>query len=393
VLAHKGQTVDADGTVTGPAPQTNTLGFRWTVVNSVLNPGRLRDVAGTEWRAKRAANEDAAERDVCQSQWALPAKPDAVDLSQLDYVEDHAPAPGKLRQGRLSRRHRVHRRRVRRRQATVPLGGDRLPRRRDAARRRLRPSSTSPRTTWPRRPAILCGLRDWRDDTSPRAGAGRRRGEAARRVIIDGGYKPVPVFQFVGRERRAVRRHQGLRRHPAPRGEYKRETGSKVVGDGEHYNLVQRPDGRQFLEVATDKWKSWLHARLKTPIDQPGAMTLFDPGIETGEHLSFAKHLTSEKQVEEFEPGQGTVTKWEAVSRQQPLARRFHARVRRRPRRRGAGGRVRNPAASAAEDREQHRPLRLDEPRKQTLVSLWPSTPPNSPTTRGPTSRRPPSTR
>jgi hypothetical protein len=50
---------------------------------------------------------------------------------------------------------------------------------------------------------------------------------------------------------------------------------------------------------------------LHTPLNKPGAMTLFDGN----NHLSFAKHLTAERQVEEFSPGEGTVIRWEAVSR------------------------------------------------------------------------------
>jgi hypothetical protein len=37
--------------------------------------------------------------------------------------------------------------------------------------------------------------------------------------------------------------------------------------------------------------------------------------FDSTDHLSFAKHLTAEKQVEEFVPREGTVVRWEAVSR------------------------------------------------------------------------------
>lgn len=94
-------------------------------------------------------------------------------------------------------------------------------------------------------------------------------------------------------------------------GSYKRTTGSKVIWTKEGYSFIEFEDGRSYLEVKVDYWKSWVHARLHTPTDQPGAMTLY----ESNDHLSFAKHLTAEKQVEEFVPREGTVTRWEAVSR------------------------------------------------------------------------------
>ena len=67
------------------------------------------------------------------------------------------------------------------------------------------------------------------------------------------------------------------------------------------------------LEVDADHWKSWVHQRLATPLDQRGAMTLFHaPAVE---HLSLAKHLTAETRTEEFVAGKGVVTRWERLKR------------------------------------------------------------------------------
>jgi hypothetical protein len=54
------------------------------------------------------------------------------------------------------------------------------------------------------------------------------------------------------------------------------------------------PGGRRYLEVNSDAWKSFFHARLKTPVDKPGAMTLYDPGIETG-HASEVRQARDER--------------------------------------------------------------------------------------------------
>ncbi|MBN1459790.1 MAG: hypothetical protein JXA57_09640, partial [Armatimonadetes bacterium] len=51
--------------------------------------------------------------------------------------------------------------------------------------------------------------------------------------------------------------------------------------------------------------------RLSGPVDTPGAMTFFH--AQPNEHLSFAKHLTAERQVEEFIALRGTVVRWEKV--------------------------------------------------------------------------------
>jgi hypothetical protein len=90
-----------------------------------------------------------------------------------------------------------------------------------------------------------------------------------------------------------------------------RDTGSKVMAVGEAVEFVRLVDGTVLAEVNGDYWKSWLHGRLRTPKNKPGAMT-FHQGTD---HLSIAKHFTAEKQVEEFVGGRGLVTRWEMVHR------------------------------------------------------------------------------
>ena len=58
---------------------------------------------------------------------------------------------------------------------------------------------------------------------------------------------------------------------------------------------------------------SFVHNQLQTPAGQPGGLTLYH--AQSTEHLSFAKHLTAEKRVEEFIAGKGLVSRWEAVHR------------------------------------------------------------------------------
>src|SRR5690349_3906368 len=63
-----------------------------------------------------------------------------------------------------------------------------------------------------------------------------------------------------------------------------------------------------------DQWKTWVHQRLSTPMDKPGAMTLYQAAPQ--EHLALAKHLTAERKTEEFVTGKGVVTKWERLRKQ-----------------------------------------------------------------------------
>jgi phage terminase large subunit GpA-like protein len=70
-LLHGDQAIDEDGRLVGDPPPTDTLGFRWSAVNSLfLLP---EDLAADEWRASRSADEDNAEREMRQFVWCLPA--------------------------------------------------------------------------------------------------------------------------------------------------------------------------------------------------------------------------------------------------------------------------------------------------------------------------------
>ena len=73
-------------------------------------------------------------------------------------------------------------------------------------------------------------------------------------------------------------------------------------------------ESQLLIEVDSDHWKTWVHQRLSTPLDKPGAMTLFH--AQPQEHLSLAKHLTAELKTEEFIAGKGVVTRWERIRRQ-----------------------------------------------------------------------------
>jgi phage terminase large subunit GpA-like protein len=138
-----------------------------------------------------------------------------------------------------------------------------------------------------------------------------------RQVWIDAGYMTHVVYAFC--------RESGKRFHPAVgRGAaqqrhqwYNRptHTGSvvKQIGEGYHANLLVS-ERVHLLEVDADHWKSWVHARLSTPLGKPGAMSLFQATPQ--EHLALARHLTAEAMTEEFIAGRGVVVRWDRVRRQ-----------------------------------------------------------------------------
>ncbi len=310
VLVHKGQEVADDGTIAGPMPDTDTLGFRWTVVNTILDTERLSLVGGVEWAAQRASDPDAAEKDVCQSQWALPSKPSKIDLSQLDHLAIMRRVLPKSRRGVCPDDTQC---------VTVACDVGKWLCHWTATA--WRPNATPhvfdygrlevPSADMSVEQAIITALRDWRDEVVNTGWpCGDKNIKAALRFVDCGDWQDT-ILAFIAESGEGWFGTKGFGLGQRRAGRVKRDTGSAVIGTGDKYNIVRLPGGAVIIEVNADHWKSWLHSRLHTPMNQPGAFTLFD----SLDHLSFAKHLTAEKQFEDFSPEDGTVIRWEAVSR------------------------------------------------------------------------------
>jgi hypothetical protein len=168
--------------------------------------------------------------------------------------------------------------------------------------------------------ALMVSLRELKDMFIEGWPVGEANGNRAQPMVvfIDSGYMAPVVYAFC--------RESGERLRPAVgRGasqQYGRERYNRPVqgggsvsamGDGWHANWL--PAERLHLfQADADYWKTWVHQRLSTPLDKPGAMTLFK--AQAVEHLSLAKHLTAETKTEEFIAGKGVITKWERVRRQ-----------------------------------------------------------------------------
>ena len=82
---HEGQIINGSGDLEGLAPQTDTLGFRWSAVNNLfLTAG---DLAADEWRASHSTDEDNAERELRQFVWCLPVLPSKLNQTTLEVNE------------------------------------------------------------------------------------------------------------------------------------------------------------------------------------------------------------------------------------------------------------------------------------------------------------------
>lgn len=317
-LLHRGQSINEDGKVEGEVPATDTLGFRWSAVNNLLvTPG---EIGAREWRASRSIDDENAEREMCQFVWALPAKKAALDDREIT-IEGLTAQIGPTGRG------------------IVPDKAEHLTLAVDVGKWFLHwvalawmPDATAIVVDYGviethaqaigEERGILAGLRQARDMANegwPKESAGKMKPDIA---LVDYGYKTEPVSEFI-LETEPRQGHAGVWRackgygagqnrdatYRAPK-----RRSDMVVRLGDHYHIARLKEPKLWLvESSADHWKSWLHERIRTPVGEPGSFLLFSATAQ--EHMSYAKHLTAERQVEEFSAAKGRYIKWEVIRR------------------------------------------------------------------------------
>lgn len=307
IALHRGQKIEA-GQLTGEAPKTNTLGFRWNAFNNLF--WDTADIAAGEWQASKAENEENAEKERLQFIWTKPHKPDI--------------------------------------NASVPIDAKNIIARAVSFRRGMIPPGTLYLT-------VGCDLGmycdhwvcvAWIDDgtchvvdhgtidvNSRTIGVERATVAALNdlqtlcefgwenvdhtrrrpdRVMIDSGYQTPEVYRFVNEI--ASSRYWAVDGRGEVQGRSKIYTHPSAKNDkhpliGENYHISIQPDRTMLMAIDSNEWKTWVHKRLTTPLGKPGAMTLFDGDVTV--HGVFAKHLTAERQVEQFIAGKGQKILWE----------------------------------------------------------------------------------
>ena len=313
-LVHAGQHIDAEGQTQGDPPQTDTLGFRWSGVNNLfLDAG---EIAADEWRASRTPDEENAEREMRQFVWCLPVSPSKWEHTSLMVSELTA------RTRRLAR-------------GVVPGDATHLTAAVDIGKYlthwvvvawstqatghvvdygRIEVASDSLGVEQ----AVLVSLREFRNmikDGWPIEGSTTVK--AVDQAWIDAGYMTEVVYAFCREALTPFRPAVGRGASQQHRQWYNRptQTNSLVKHLGEGFHISWLPAEKLHLvEVNADHWKTWVHARLSSPLVSAGSMTFFEAGPH--EHLSLAKHLTAETKTEEFVAGKGVVVKWERLRRQ-----------------------------------------------------------------------------
>lgn len=304
-LLHRGQNALADGTIVGMLPETMTLSVRFCATNNLLVP--MKRVAEEEWSAPRRTDPELAEKKLRQFYWAQPSEDEAITLSEIDVARV------------LARTIDLERGRVPADCLALTLGIDLGKWMHHWVAVAWRPGGTPhvadygvmdvPSANMGEELAILAALRKFRDEICavgwPVAGTAAGQTAGMMRpglALVDSGHWENSVVTFCRESGGMFLPSKGFGADQVGR---KRSRLSGEPG----YEPVLQPGGYSLIETNADHWKSFVHARLQTPVGQPGGLTLFHVAA-ANEHLSFAKHLTNEVKSETFVAGRGMVTKW-----------------------------------------------------------------------------------
>lgn len=308
VMIHKGQAVDSAGNVTGSLPETLTLGFRWSAAdNTFLTAG---DLALDEFRARRSENEESEDRRMCQFVWCVPVQ--AVRTDALDTSVDKLMArvnetprghvPGNalytaigLDIGKFTAHWTLYGATADGGGYIIDYGGVEVPSAALGVEKAVR--------------VALDAFRELCNDGWPGLD-GKTITPRAR--WIDSGWQTDVVYDFTRQyfhEGFLAVKGFGQSQNQSPYSQPDR-IGKKVklIGSGYHVTWLDQ-DGVWLACINADHWKTVLNDKVCMPQEEPGAITFF---AATGrEHMSFARHLRSERRVQEFIAGKGEITRWE----------------------------------------------------------------------------------
>jgi phage terminase large subunit GpA-like protein len=310
-LLHRGQTISGSE-ITGELPATQTLGFRWSAANNLLVP--LSRIAEREWKASRTVDEQNAEKEMCQFVWAMPYKSPEFEITAGNAIE------------LTKRMNGIPRGIVPDDAEFITVGIDIGMRLCHWTAIAWRPNASPhileygrlevPTDQFGLETALLTALRTFRDEADKNGWQGQGKQMIPTVRCVDAGWQDEIVSKFCEESGQGwfPTKGFGVSRMENYRGGEKKQTGARVTFTGEGYHGAALPGWRvPLIEVQSDYWKTWLHLRLQTPMNQAGSLTLHQ--AEKMDHLSFAKHLTAEKKVEEFVAGKGLVTRWEMLNR------------------------------------------------------------------------------
>lgn len=336
-LIYRGQSIDRYGHVTGALPDTDTLGFRWNAANNLFRDS-MDQVITDEFNAIFSENEEAEKRKLHQFVWALPTKPDVMDIVAL-------------KRDRIIKRQRDYPRGV------IPDDTYCVTFTVDVRKRQAHCTCIA----WMQNGTPHVVLYDVIDVPSQHMGVEQALNTTLHEIAdsmvepgfpvgdpdgdlyipdqcwIDAGWQGgnsegnYPVYDFIrSRQVDGTGEHdryrpfigRGAGQQYAVRYNKPKQTGSIVRYIGQEYHISRLQHYPVHLvEGNADFWKMWAMERMAVPVSNDviarneippaGAFTLYRDSPHA--HMAYVNQLLAEKPVTEYIPGKGEVTRMERI--------------------------------------------------------------------------------
>jgi hypothetical protein len=313
-LIHRGQAIDDDGHIVGELPETDTLGFRWSAFNNLF--WSSSHIAKQEWLSQHREDKEAGEREARQFRWVIPIAEfdgDAINVQVEDVVRrtvDNFP------------------------RGFVPTDSRWITIGVDVGKRECHWVAI----TWRRNhtghvidygrfkvAADELGFRQAFADALVRFHASLGKiwtVDRYTRAFVDSRWSTNDVYAAIDllNDRRwsptvgMGAGHWRFKRYAHPQ----KLVANRITLIGEGYHGKINEKHREVYNIDANHWKTRLQESLVLPYSSEtgqvtkGSVTLFAANAD--EHLEFAKHMASERQVVKFVPGEGMTQVWECPS-------------------------------------------------------------------------------
>ena len=325
ILVHRGQEITPEGAIHGPMPPTRTLGFRWSAFHNLFT--NAAELAAEEFAAKLAADEQNAEKKLCQFIWCKPYVPPELDEAPLDPKEimrRHAPFQHRLIPADTV--HLVCAVDIGKWQSWYLLlcaranGTLHIP---DYGVIEVHSDSMDEKM------AIRAALREFRDVLIagwPQENATKPR--VPDEIWVDAGHEPGIIhecvkafgtfpdpsgcwFAAIGRGTTSLTKSV----YRAPQ-----RIGNEIRRMGDGWFLAKTGEHKSYqITFDADRAKLALQAAVRLPLLNaagepiPGSLSLYDPGVDKGHrdrHNKLGRHFASEQLQERMIDGKGLVREW-----------------------------------------------------------------------------------
>jgi hypothetical protein len=328
VAMHRGQRISKRGTVTGKPVATSTFGLRWQAFHNLF--ASAGDIGEEEWRAKyEEADDDDAERALCQFTHAIPYRSPNLDRRGLHYRDVMRRADNVRRLGK----------------GTCPVDTGVVAIGADIGKRLLHWFAVHRTTTGDvvRHHGIDYGIVEVPSDAlGVEQGLKVALAEFREQIVLAGfrtasdavhGVDQVwvdarwqsedqdesrPVYEFIREQDEeglfrpalgcASSQYNRRRRYSQPNA---LTSVIRYIGRGYHFKWVAN-EALYVVDHNSDYWKGQVHDHVLSKSD---TFTMYY-STDRFEHLTLGKHITAEIQEEEFVPGKGSVRVFRQVRRQ-----------------------------------------------------------------------------